>query len=146
MANDLPLLAALASTLYMTGAIAVVHRVHYPLFDRVEPSAFPRYHERHVRLITPVVAVPMVVELLASGWLTIWPPSGSNRWLAGSGLIAALVTWVVTASLSVPLHHRLAEGFDAASHRALVRTNGIRAVAWFLHSGIVLAMTALALR
>lgn len=146
MSTSLPLLACLASTLYMTGAIAVVHWVHYPLFERVEASAFRRYHEQHVRLITPVVALPMLVELLSSGWLTIWPPPGSGRWLAGSSLIAAMVTWAVTASLSVPLHGRLAEGFDPTSHRALVRTNAIRAAAWFAHSGIVLGMTALALR
>lgn len=146
MSDPWPLLACLASTLYMTGVIAVVQWVHYPLFDRVDPASFRRYHAAHVRLMTHVVLAPMAIELATSGWMFAWPPSGAERWLSGAGLVAALTTWSVTAAVSVPLHNRLAEGFDAAAHRALVRTNAIRAAAWVVHSAIVLTMTARALR
>lgn len=145
MMETLSLLACVASTLYMTGVIAVVQWVHYPLFERVEPASFRRYHAEHVRLMTYIVLVPMVIELATSGWLVLWPPRGSGRWLGGAGLVAASVTWVVTGGVSVPLHNRLAEGFEAGTHRALVRTNAIRAAAWILHSAIVLTMTARAM-
>lgn len=145
MIEIMPLLACLAATLYMTGVIAVVQWVHYPLFERVEPSAFRRYHAEHVRLMTHVVFLPMVIELLTSGWLAFRPPHGSGRWLAIAGLGLALLTWGVTACVSVPLHNRLAAGFDAGAHRLLMRTNAIRAAAWAVHSGVVITLTARAM-
>lgn len=146
MIDVLPLIGCVAATLYMTGVIAVVQWVHYPLFDRVETDAFRRYHADHVRLMTHVVLAPMAIELVTSGWLLYRPPPGSGRWLAGAGLASAVVTWAVTATVSVPLHERLASGFDAQAHRSLVRTNAVRAAAWAFHSAVVLAMTALAIR
>jgi hypothetical protein len=146
MMETWPLLACLASTLYMTGVIAVVQWVHYPLFERVERAAFPPYHAEHVRLMTYVVFAPMVIELLTSAWLAMWPPRGSDGWLSAAGLLAAIVTWILTAGVSVPLHNRLARGFEAVAHRALVRSNALRTAAWLAHSAIVLTMAAGALR
>ena len=146
MSSQLALLACLASTLYMTGVIVVVQVVHYPLFERVEASAFSRYHAEHVRLMTTVVFVPMLVELLSGAWLAFRSPGGSSPWLAWAGLAAAVVTWASTGWLSVPLHDRLSRGFDPGAQRALVRTNVVRTAAWVIHSLIVLAMTAGALR
>ncbi len=115
MSSTIALLACLASTLYMTGVIVVVQVVHYPLFERVETTAFTRYHAEHVRLMTFVVLVPMVVELLSSAWLVFRCPHGASPWLAWVGLTAAVVTWLATARLSVPLHDRLARGFRTGS-------------------------------
>ena len=51
----------------------------------------------------------------------------------------AIITWAATAQLSVPLHDRLAAGFDSEAHRSLVRTNArIWTAAWIIHSLIVL--------
>lgn len=146
MATNFVLLACLASALYMTGVIAVVQVVHYPLFAAVDRASFGRYHGEHVRLMMYVVFAPMVIELAASGWLVCYPPVGSGGWLSGTGLAAAIVTWAVTAVFSVPLHNRLAGGFDEAAHRALVRTNAIRVVAWVVHSIVLLIMTERVLR
>lgn len=146
MIEPLPLLTCLAATLYMTGVIAVVQWVHYPLFDRVDAASFGRYHLEHVRRMTPVVFGPMVVELVTSGWLVVRPPDGSPAWLAWAGLCAAVATWVVTAAISVPLHNRLARGFEAGAHRALVASNALRAAAWVVHSAVVLTMTARAMK
>ena len=146
MTTKIALLACLASTLYMTGVIAVVHVVHYPLFARVDPAAFPRYHSEHTRLIGLVVILPMTVELVTSGLLIVCRPDGTSPGLALAGLAAALATWIVTAVWSVPSHDRLALGFDATAHRTLVWTNGLRALGWLAHSVIVLVMTGRALR
>lgn len=145
MIDAMPLLACLAATLYMTGVIAVVQWVHYPLFEKVDLNAFRGYHAEHVRRMTPVVLAPMLIELATSGWLVYRPPGGSGRGLAGVGLLAAGVTWAVTAMISVPLHNRLAAGFEAEAHRALVRTNAIRSAAWVVHSAVVLVMAARAM-
>ena len=141
MLTRLILLAAFASTWYMTGLIVFVHVVHYPLFARIDPESFLRYHEDHVRLTTYTVFLPMVIELFASVML-VYHDHGttvSSR-LAWAGLAAAVVTWVATGCLSVPLHDTLALGFQAEAHSKLVATNGVRLVAWIAHSAIMLVI------
>ena len=39
--------------------------------------------------------------------------------------------------LQVPRHQTLATSFDAGTHRALVRTNWIRSVAWSVRGGLM---------
>jgi hypothetical protein len=145
MESQLTILACLACSLYMTGVIVVIHVVHYPLFDHVDAAAFPRYHTQHTRRMLPIVFAPMLIELLTSVVLVATPRAGVSRWLTWTGLAAAAVTWGVTAIASVPLHGRLAAGFDATSHRALVRTNRVRLIAWFVHSSVMLVMAAQAM-
>ncbi len=140
------LLACLASSLFMTGLIWFVDRVHYPLFGRVGEAEFRAYHAEHSRRTTAVVLVPMVVELLTSVALVVRRPIGTGPILAGAGLAMALVTWAATAFLAVPMHDILARGFDPSAHRRLVATDAVRLVAWTVHSALLLAMTARALR
>ncbi len=146
MSPKLPLLICLASTLFMTGLIWFVHVVHYPLFARVEPGAFPAYHAAHSRATTFVVVIPMVLELLTAAWLVARRPEGTGAGLAAFGLAAALVSWAATFALSVPEHNRLAGGFDVEAHRRLVSTNAVRLASWTAHSLILLLMTARAIR
>jgi hypothetical protein len=143
--STLALLVDLASTLFMTGLIWFVDRVHYPLFARVAREAFRDYHAEHTRRTAEVVLVPMILELVTSIVLVVWPPSGSGAVLAWAGLVAALVSWSVTAAWAVPMHRRLALGFDPGAHRALARADGVRAVSWTAHAAILLVMTARAL-
>ena len=144
--TKLVLLTCLASTLFMTGLIWFVHVVHYPLFDRVAVDGFPRYHAAHTRTTTFVVLPPMVLELITSVWLVGERPSGTEPWMAWSGLALAVASWATTFFLSVPAHNRLAMGFDAEVHRSLVSTNAIRVVSWTGHSAVLMIMTARALR
>ena len=138
MATRLVFLACLASTLGMTGLIWFVQVVHYPLLGRVDAASFGAYHADHTRLTGRVVFVPMVVELLTSVWLIIDRPTGLSPALAWFGLVAAGITWGVTAFLSVPAHNHLSQGFDPGWHRSLVGTNWSRAWAWTAHSALLL--------
>jgi len=145
MDRKLALLTCLGATLYMTGLIWFVQVVHYPLLGRVSAADFGRFHAEHVRRTTRVVLVPMVLELAGAAWLVARPPAGVGRGLAAAGLAAAGLAWASTALVQVPLHRRLAEGFDPAAVVALVRTNAARTAAWSLHAAIVLAMAARAI-
>jgi hypothetical protein len=140
--GSLALLTCLASTLFMTGLIWFVQAVHYPLFDRVGAEAFGRYHADHCRLTTRVVLGPMALELATSLLLVARRPPGVAPALAWAGLAAAGVAWISTIGLQVPLHRRLATGFDPATHRALVATNVLRVAGWTAHAAVVLAMVA----
>ena len=146
MTTKLPMLACLASTLFMTGVIWFVHVVHYPLFDRVGADGFRAYHAAHTRTTGYVVIVPMIVELASAAWLVASRPEGTGSGLAGLGLGLAIMAWGVTFASSVPSHGRLALGFDPEAHRSLVRMNALRVVAWTGHSLVCLAMTARAIR
>lgn len=145
MGSKVVLLACLASALFMMGLIWFVQVVHYPLFRRVDAGGFARYHADHSRLTTRVVLLPMVAELATAAILMARPTPGSGRVLAGIGLAAALLAWASTAWVQVPLHGRLASGFDPKWQAALVRTNWVRTFAWTLHAAIALAMVAKAM-
>ena len=138
MITKLTFLACLAATLGMTGLIWFVQVVHYPLFAKVGADSFASYHPDHTRLTGRVVFAPMVVELLSSIYLVWDRPRHLTPTLAWLGLGAALVTWGVTAFLSVPAHDHLSRGFDPAWHRSLVATNWPRTAAWTVHSAILL--------
>ena len=116
--------------------------VHYPLFARVEPGAFPAYHAAHVRLTTWVVFAPMVVELVTSLVLVVRRPPGVSATLAWIGLGLAGLTWISTIAWQVPLHDRLARGFEIELQRRLVLTNALRVVGWTAHALVVLVMMA----
>jgi hypothetical protein len=143
--GEIALLADLVATLWMTGLIAFVQVVHYPLFARVGAEAFGGYHAAHCRRTTWVVFAPMVVELTTSLALLVRPSPGSGPGIAALGLAAAAVTWASTALLSVPRHVRLGSGFDPAAHRGLVATNLVRLAAWFVHAAVLVVMTARAI-
>lgn len=135
----------LASTLYLTGLIWCIQVVHYPLMSEVTTDRFSAFHRRHSTRISAVVVLPMTVELL-SAVVVAWPGAvPAPRWMTLLGLALVLVIWLSTFGLQVPLHRRLAEGFDTEAHRSLVRSNWIRTAAWTVRAALVIAVTSAAI-
>lgn len=132
-----------AATWYLVGLCWIVQRVQYPLMAEVGPEHFMPYEQGHVRRITPVVAPPMIVELVSGlALLFVWRDMAvDGRFLASMGLLALI--WLSTFAVQVPLHDTLQRGFDAGAHARLVRTNWIRTVAWSAR-GLLLAWILLA--
>jgi len=121
----------------MAGLIWTVQWVHYPLFASVGTDSFMRYQASHVSRITPLVGPLMLVELGTSVALLMIRPSALPAPLVWGGVLCVLVAWVATAVFSIPAHHVLGAGFDAAAHERLVSTNWIRTLAWTAHAAIV---------
>jgi hypothetical protein len=136
----------LAATLYLAGLIWTVQVVHYPLMDRVERRHFDEFHRRHALRIGWIVIPPMVVELITSALLALSPPQGVPRALPAIGVALVAIVWLSTFAIQVPLHRRLARGFDDAAHRALVRGNWLRTVAWSLRAVVAVAIAMAATR
>jgi hypothetical protein len=136
--EKLILLVNLAATLAMTGIIWLVQVVHYPLFSYVGAEKYREFHAAHMNLITFVVAPTMIVELATAGLLIFYPPANVNKWILCTGAALVAVVWASTFFLQVPLHEKLAQGYNADTHRALVNTNWIRTVAWTIRAGLVL--------
>ncbi|MBS1794338.1 MAG: hypothetical protein JSS81_10815 [Acidobacteria bacterium] len=124
--------AQIAATLFMTGVIWVVQLAQYPLFSFVGTEKFTDYHDAYRFRITWIVAPAMLVELVTAGLLIFFPPPEIDPKILWAGFALVLVNWASTFFLQVPLHERLAAGFDPAAHRALVRTNRVRTAGWSL--------------
>ena len=123
----------LASTWAMVGLIWFVQVVHYPLFEAVGESEFPRYSESHSRLTTWVVLPLMSIEL-ATAFL-LWRSHSGLLESLGLGLVMLL--WLSTLVFLAPLHGRLARGFDPARWRLLVKGNWARTWLWSLRGALV---------
>ncbi|MCM2372618.1 hypothetical protein [Aporhodopirellula aestuarii] len=127
----------LLATWYMVGLIWMVQIVHYAMFDRVGEEAFQRYAVDHARLITPIVMIPMLIEIVsAAGLIAVSPASVPRLWMV-IGFALVVVIWASTVFLQVPCHSRFAEGFDMQVYRRLVATNWIRTVAWSVRGGLM---------
>lgn len=126
------------AVVYLTGVVWLVQLVQYPLFSSFKAHAnFPAYHASYTFWITPVVAPAMVLELITSILLVFYAPEIFDRRLVWLALGLTLSVWASTFFLQVPLHERLARGFDENAHSALVNSNWIRTAAWSAHSLLV---------
>lgn len=120
----------LATTWCLVGLIWTVQVVHYPLFAWVGQAQFVAYEAEHARRISFLVGPLMLLELLtAMALLAYWPPSLPS-WLGWGALALLAGIWLSTLLVSVPLHARLATGFDPLAHAHLVTTNWIRTLLW----------------
>ena len=137
MSGSVIFLFNLISTWYMVGLIWMVQVVHYKMFDRVGEEQFVRYEADHNRLITPIVGVPMLIEITTAAALLLSGPSVFPRWAAWTGLTLVVAIWLSTAALQVPCHHRLTSGFDEQVYRRLVATNWIRTMLWTARGGLL---------
>lgn len=130
MNSNAVFLLNLLATWYMVGLIWMVQIVHYNLMDRVGQEQFVRYEADHGRLITPIVGVPMLIEIASAAALLLYSPPGLPRWAAWAGMAMVLLIWASTAFIQIPYHAQLSKGFTDAAYRGLVHTNWIRTVLW----------------
>ena len=133
--------AHLYSTLCMVGLIWFVQVVHYPMMADVDQASFVNYERIHRSRTTMVVMPLMLTELATAILLLLYSSSGNSRWLAIAGLVLVVVIWLTTFLLSVPMHERLSQGFDAEAHRRLVNTNWIRTWGWSLRGVIAILLS-----
>lgn len=135
--TQLLLLVHFAATWYLVGLCWLVQRVQYPLMAQVGRDGFTAYEAEHVARISPIVAPPMVVELVTGIALALsgGPAFRHPAFLLSLGFLAAI--WISTFAIQVPLHERLSTGFDSEAHASLVATNWLRTLAWTARGAIV---------
>lgn len=133
-------------TTALAGLIWTVQIVVYPGLRTVGASlrmvddseAWPRVHAAHTRTMAAVVGPPWAVQGLCVAALLVLQPSPLV--LITAALAATTVG--LTVALSVPLHTRLAQGYDDALARRLVRTNWWRTAAWSAGAVCALVLAA----
>lgn len=121
------------ATLFMCGLAWFVQVVHYPLMARVGEDQWIEYERAHGTRTTWVVMPVMTLEALAALQLA-WSAPGPVTW---SGLALVALLWLSTFLVQVPLHARLARGFDARLHGRLVATSWLRTSAWSARAVLV---------
>jgi hypothetical protein len=124
----------LVSTLYLLGLIWCIQVVHYPLMDSVARDGFREFHRRHGFRVSLVVVAPMLAELVSAAALAVSVPDGVDSAVTVIGVVLVIVIWISTFVIQVPLHRRLAQGFDSVAHRRLVTSNWFRTAAWSLRA------------
>lgn len=138
------LLVHAAATCALAGLVWVVQLVVYPAFLTVGPtSSWAAYHQAHGRAMALVVVVPWAVQGLTCALLLLRRPDGVPLPLVLLAGALGLVTVVVTVAVSVPLHTRLAAGYDPALAQRLISTNWLRTGAWTAAAGVALLMAHL---
>lgn len=119
------------ATWFMVGLIWFVQVVHYPLMGMVPASGFSEYAVAHQRRTTWIVGPVMLVEAGSALLLALRPHVqilGMQQSWVGLGILALI--WFSTFAVQVPLHAKLARGFDRVVWVRLVTTNWLRTVAW----------------
>jgi len=129
-----------ASTLALFGLIWFVQVVHYPLFSLVGREHFVEYERLHQMRTTWVVAPLMSIEALTASLILVSNLTSPERTLAWFGWILLLLIWLSTAFLQVPLHRRLAAGYDSQTATRLVRSNWVRTIAWTMRGVVALML------
>ncbi len=139
------LIAQVVATLWLAGMIWTVQVVHYPLFELVGEE-FVAYEAAHAARISFLLLGPWAVQGVTTAWVLLSRPAGVPSWMVVAAAALAAATVAVTVLVSVPQHDVLGNGFDAAAHATLVRTNWWRTLAWSGHAVLAVWMLVLHLR
>ena len=128
----------IVSTFFLTGVIWIIQIVQYPFFSSIGAENWTKYHDDYRFWITPIAAPAMIIELLTAIYLVFYLPQRFDSKFVWAGLILVLMIWASTFFIQVPLHEKLAVGFDENTHKLLVQTNWIRTITWSLRSVLMI--------
>ena len=138
--NHFPFLLNISSTWFMVGLIWLIQIVHYPLFKLVGKNEFQTYHNGHSVMITPLVGTVMIIELISSILLVVFPPKNVSLIIPIIGLILIFIIWSSTAFFQIPHHNALSKAYELEAHNLLVQTNWIRTISWSMRGLLLLYM------
>ena len=127
------------STWALVGLIWTVQLAIYPGFSRVGRAEFRDFHARYTRGISLVVGPLMLTEILTAGALVA---AGTQNLLFWSSLVPLAFNWLATWRVQLPLHARLAGGFDAGTASKLEQSNWWRTAAWSLRGVLLFVLQA----
>ncbi len=116
----------LFSTLILAGLILTIQFIHYPLWKYVSKDKLQQFEKDYQKLITPLVAVLMIVEAWSAFLLF-----KSFKPLYVINFVALIGIWLSTFFLQVPMHQKILKGQDSKQAiRRLIHTNYIRTFLW----------------
>ncbi len=114
---------------YLAGLSWTVAIVTYPGFASSSSGDWPKVHEFHSRRIAFAVGPMWAIEAISCGWWLLRAPSGTLG-LAITASASAALTAALTVLWAVPIHQRLASGYDEHLARSLRWAHALRTAAW----------------
>ena len=132
------LLVHAAATWFMVGLIWIIQIVHYPLMARVGAEQATPYAAEHQRRISYIVGPVMLVEGVTAVWLLLEMTSFATA----LGVVLVALLWLITATVQVPLHARLASAPSRQLVGRLVRSNWSRTLLWTARGGLALFLAS----
>ncbi len=117
-----------AAALY-TGFQWTIRIVVYPQFAEVPTTGFAAYERGHQRRVSLAVGPLFVALGVTAVVFFVFPPGDVSRWWAVATGACVAVVLIATGLFAVPLHRALSAGFDAATHRRLLRIDSVRLIA-----------------
>lgn len=127
------LLIAQSCSFYMLGVIWIIQLLQYPQFCDFHESVFPRIHEKHTAAMGLLVGFPMICELLTAIWLVYYQSTPGLQ----LNLALVLLLWLLTFTVSVPLHSKLTQGFNSTAAQKLTTTNWLRTLLWTFKAVVI---------
>ena len=124
----------------MLGFICHIKILNNPHFKVVGKNEFQTYHNGHSMMITPLVGTVMIIELISSIMLVVFPPKNVSLTIPIIGVILVFIIWASTAFLQIPQHNALANAYELKAHNLLVQTNWIRTIAWSMRGLLLIYM------
>ena len=91
-------------------------------------------------MITPLVGTVMIIELISSILLVVFPPKNVSVTIPIIGIILVFIIWASTAFLQIPHHNALSKAYEFEAHNLLVQSNWIRTIAWSMRGLLLLYM------
>ena len=114
---------------FMTGLCWFVQVVHYPLFQFVGKTDFPKYERKN--MITGWITIPaLIAESITGIGLMVLSPNIVYAINIGFLVLIATSTFLY----QVPLHLQLGKRASTYKINKLIRTNWIRTISWTCRS------------
>ena len=129
-------------TFFSAGGAAVESFVNYPTWLLLDKSDFKAYHNALGPRIVWSMVVPFILSTIVNGLLFWFRPPAVPRWAVWAMLVLALIGWVATVTVQIPIQTQLGEtGYSREAIERLIRTDfPMRGVPGYLRLGIAFWM------
>lgn len=114
------------AVLILVGVMWTVQLIQYPAFFDIDPTRWHSFHLRHARCLV-AIAFPLMVADLATSVALI---SKQSNGLHMAYLAGALLTWILTITIFVPLHRAVSLRPDRKKLRQIMTFNWLRTLTW----------------
>jgi len=131
---------------YGLGAGMMDSFVVYHTWKFIGPSEFANAHMESGKRIVPFFVIPMVLMTVFLVLLFWYRPRVISRRLLWIALLCAIIPWLSTAFIQIPMQVELSKGKNDVLLQQLTTTDWIRIIPTWLMTGIVFTMLVKCLR
>lgn len=125
---------------YGLGAGMMDSFVVYHTWKFIGPAEFSNAHIESGSRIVPFFVLPMLMTTVFLILLFWYRPSVIPRKLVWIALICAIIPWLSSAFIQIPMQHELSNGKDEVLLQQLIVTDWIRIIPTWIMAGLVFTM------